>query len=300
MVFAQRSGRDNDFDLRSIHSHKKAVNDVRRWLTVHKSNCDWSKALIHQTAIVDPSAEIADDVSIGPYSIIGPQVKIGPGCKIGPHVVLNGPTVLGARNTIYQFASVGEACQDKKYNGEPTTLVIGDDNVIREYVTLQRGTVQDRGETLIGDRNLFMAYVHVGHDCVVGSDTVFANNATLAGHVSIGDGVILGGFTAVLQRCRIGRYAMTAMCTAVNGDVPAFVMAQGNLAQPRGMNVEGMRRRGYSKALIASLVKAYKTVFRQGHRLEDAIKMLQADLEQSPELDWFIESLQAGQRGVIR
>lgn len=256
--------------------------------------------MIHQTAIVDPSAEIADDVSIGPYSIIGPQVKIGAGCKIGPHVVLNGPTVLGERNTIFQFASVGEACQDKKYNGEPTTLVIGDDNVIREYVTLQRGTVQDRGETLIGDRNLFMAYVHVGHDCVVGSDTVFANNATLAGHVTIGNGVILGGFTAVLQRCQIGHYAMTAMCSAINGDIPAFVMAQGNLAKPRGMNVEGMRRRGYSKALIASLQNAYKIVFRQGYRLEEAIALLEAQPDQSPELALYVESLKQSRRGVIR
>lgn len=273
---------------------------IRLFKRVGQTIYDWSKVLIHQTAIVDPSAEIADDVSIGPYSIIGPQVKIGPGCKIGPHVVLNGPTVLGARNTLYQFSSVGEACQDKKYKGEPTTLIIGDDNVIREYVTLQRGTVQDRGETLIGDRNLFMAYVHVGHDCVVGSDTVFANNATLAGHVQVGDGVILGGFTAVLQRCRIGRYAMTAMCSAVNGNIPAFVMAQGNLAKPRGLNVEGMRRRDYSKDLIASLTKAYKIVFRQGRRLEDAVSMLQTDIEPSEELTWFIESLTAGPRGLIR
>lgn len=256
--------------------------------------------MIHQTAIVDPSAEIADDVTIGAYSIIGPQVKIDTGCKIGPHVVLNGPTVLGKRNTIYQFASVGEACQDKKYKGEPTTLVLGDDNVVRECVTLQRGTVQDRGETLIGDRNLFMAYVHVGHDCVVGSDTVFANNATLAGHVQIGNGVILGGFSAVHQYCKVGHYAMSAMCSAINRDIPAFVMAQGNLAQARGMNTEGMRRRGYSAVLISQLRDAYKIVFRQGHRLEEAVTLLEALPEQSQELSWFIDSLKESQRGIVR
>ncbi|MEJ2756207.1 MAG: acyl-ACP--UDP-N-acetylglucosamine O-acyltransferase, partial [Gammaproteobacteria bacterium] len=193
--------------------------------------------MIHATAIIDAQAELAEDVSVGPYTVVGPDVTVDSGCQIGPHVVLNGPTHLGKRNRIFQFASVGEACQDKKYKGEPTTLVMGDDNVVREYVTLQRGTVQDRAETTIGDRNLFMAYVHVGHDCVVGHDTVFANNATLAGHVHIGNGVILGGFTAVHQYCRLGHYCMTAMCTAVNRDVPAFVMAQGNLARARGMNV---------------------------------------------------------------
>jgi len=256
--------------------------------------------LIHQTAVVDPSVVIGEGVTIGPYSVIGADVTIGAGCKIGPHVVVNGPTTLGKRNTIFQFASVGEACQDKKYKGEPTTLVVGDDNVIREYVTLQRGTIQDRRETRIGDRNLFMAYVHVGHDCIVGSDTVFANNATLAGHVMIGNGVILGGFSAVSQRCRIGDYAMSAMCTAINQDVPAFVMVQGNLAQARGMNVEGMRRRGYSPELIKQLRQAYKIVYRQGHRLADAIAQLEALPEKSPELSMFIDSLKSSQRGIIR
>jgi len=256
--------------------------------------------LIHPTAIIDSGAELAEDIVVGPYSVIGPDVTVDSGCHIGPHVVLNGPCRIGKNNRIFQFASIGEACQDKKYNGEPTTLVIGDDNVIREFVTLQRGTIQDRGETLIGHRNLFMAYVHVGHDCVVGSDIIFANNATLAGHVSVDDGVILGGFSAIHQYCRLGAYSMTAMCTAVSHDVPAFVMAQGNLAKARGLNIEGMRRRGYDKALIACLRQAYRTVYRKGLTLKEAIDELKSWSEQPNELLRFIASLEKSQRGIVR
>ena len=256
--------------------------------------------MIHNTAIIDSSAEIASDVSIGPYSVIGADVKIDSGTTVGPHVVINGPTTIGKNNQIFQFASVGEQCQDKKYNGEPTGLEIGDNNVIREFVTLQRGTIQDRGMTSIGNGNLFMAYVHVGHDSVVGSDIVFANNATLAGHVSVGDGAILGGFTGIHQFCQVGAFSMSGMFSAVNKDIPAFVMVQGNMASAHGMNYEGMRRRGYGKPLINNLRKAYKTVYRSGLSLADAIAELEANAENSAEMQLFIDSLKSSKRGITR
>lgn len=256
--------------------------------------------MIHNTAIIDPSAEIASDVSIGPYSVIGADVKIDSGTTVGPHVVINGPTTIGKNNQIFQFASVGEQCQDKKYNGEPTGLEIGDNNVIREFVTLQRGTIQDRGMTSIGNGNLFMAYVHVGHDSVVGSDIVFANNATLAGHVSVGDGAILGGFTGIHQFCQVGAFSMSGMFSAVNKDIPAFVMVQGNMASAHGMNYEGMRRRGYDKPLINNLRKAYKAVYRSGLSLADAIAELEANAESSAEMQLFIDSLKSSKRGITR
>ena len=256
--------------------------------------------MIHNTAIIDPSAEIASDVSIGPYSVIGADVKIDSGTIVGPHVVINGPTTIGKNNQIFQFASVGEQCQDKKYNGEPTGLEIGDNNVIREFVTLQRGTIQDRGMTSIGNGNLFMAYVHVGHDSVVGSDIVFANNATLAGRVSVGDGAILGGFTGIHQFCQVGAFSMSGMFSAVNKDIPAFVMVQGNMASAHGMNYEGMRRRGYDKPLINNLRKAYKTVYRSGLSLADAIAELEANAESSAEMQLFIDSLKSSKRGITR
>lgn len=258
------------------------------------------RVLIHPTAIVDSKAELADDVEVGAYSIIGPDVKVDSGTSIGPHVVLKGPTRIGKDNQIFQFASVGEACQDKKYKGEPTELEIGDRNTIREFVTMQRGTVQDRGKTTIGSDNLFMAYVHVGHDCVVGSNTTFANSATLAGHVTVGDGAILGGFTGVHQFCQIGPFSMAGMYSAINKDVPAFVMVQGNMATAHGMNYEGMKRRGYSKALIQQLRHAYKTVYRSGLTLEHAIEELDAFENQSDELQLFIQTLKNSKRGITR
>lgn len=256
--------------------------------------------MIHPTAIVDPKAELASGVEIGPYSVIGPGVRIDSGTWIGPHVVLRGPTTIGKSNRIFQFASVGEECQDKKYKGEPTQLVIGDRNVIREGCTLHRGTAQDQGITRIGSDNLFMAYVHIAHDCVVGDGTIFANNATIAGHVHVGDGVILGGFTAVHQFCHIGAWAMTGFCSAVNQDIPAFVMVRGNMAEPHGMNFEGMKRRGYAPELIAKLRGAYKTVYMRGLKIEDALAQLAGDAAAYPEVNLFVESIRSSTRGIVR
>ena len=255
---------------------------------------------IHPTAVVDSKANLDSDVEVGPYSVIGPDVNIGAGTVIGPHVVVKGPTTLGRNNRIFQFASVGEDCQDKKYNDEPTVLEMGDDNVIRECVTIHRGTIQDNSVTRVGSGNLFMAYVHIAHDCMVGSNCVFANNATIAGHVHVGDGVILGGFTAVHQFCKIGSFAMTSMYSAINMDVPAFVMAQGYPARARGMNVEGMRRRGYSRDLIRTLRDAYRVVYRQGNTLEEAIERLQPGVADCAELALFVESLKQSNRGIVR
>ena len=256
--------------------------------------------MIHPTALVDPKAELATNVEVGPYSIVGPGVRIDSGTRIGPHVVLRGPTTIGRDNRIFQFASVGEECQDKKYRGEPTELVIGDRNVIREGCTLHRGTVQDQGITRIGSDNLFMAYVHVAHDCVVGNGTIFANNATIAGHVHVGDSVILGGFTTVHQFCRIGAFAMTGFASAVNQDVPAFVMVRGNMAEAHGMNFEGMRRRGYAPELVAALRRAYKTVYLRGLKLEEALAQLEADAAAWPEVRLFTDSIRASTRGIVR
>ncbi len=256
--------------------------------------------MIHPTAIVDPKAELASGVEIGPYSIIGPGVRIGSGTRIGPHVVMRGPTTIGRDNRIFQFASVGEDCQDKKYKGEPTELVIGERNVIREGCTLHRGTVQDKGVTRIGSDNLLMAYVHIAHDCVVGDGTIFANNATIAGHVHVGDGVILGGFTAVHQFVHIGAWAMTAFSSAVNQDIPAFVMVRGNMAEAHGMNFEGMKRRGYSAEVIAALRNAYKTVYLRGLKIEEALAQLEADAASMPEVKLFVDSIRTSTRGIVR
>lgn len=256
--------------------------------------------MIHPTAIVDPKAELASGVEIGPYSIIGSGVRIGSGTRIGPHVVMRGPTTIGRDNRIFQFASVGEDCQDKKYKGEPTELVIGERNVIREGCTLHRGTVQDQGVTRIGSDNLLMAYVHIAHDCVVGDGTIFANNATIAGHVHVGDGVILGGFTAVHQFVHIGAWAMTAFSSAVNQDIPAFVMVRGNMAEAHGMNFEGMKRRGYSAEVIAALRNAYKTVYLRGLKIEEALAQLEADAASMPEVKLFVDSIRTSTRGIVR
>jgi UDP-N-acetylglucosamine acyltransferase len=255
---------------------------------------------IHPQALVDPAAELADDVEVGPFAIIGPQVAIGAGSRIGPHAVVKGPTHIGARNRIFQFASVGEDCQDKKYAGEPTELVIGDDNIIREGATLHRGTVQDRGVTTIGSGNLLMCYVHVAHDCVIGDQIIMANNTAVAGHVHIGDGVILGGGTLVHQFCRIGEFAMTAAGTVVLQDIPAFVTCSGNRAEAHGMNVEGMRRRGVDTDVINRLREAYKTVYRRGLTLDQAIAELSTESSSCVEVQRFLESLKSSQRGIVR
>ena len=255
--------------------------------------------MIHPAAMIDPTAQLASDVEVGPFSIIGPGVEIGAGTRVASHVVIKGPTRIGRNNHIFQFCSIGEDCQDKKYRGEPTRLEIGDDNVIREHVTIHRGTVQDQGLTRIGDRNLLMVAVHIAHDCLIGNDNIFANTTGIAGHVHIGDGVLLGGMSGIHQFCRIGSYAMTAGCSLVLKDIPAYVMVGGNPAAARGMNFEGMRRRGMAKDTIASLRQAYRLVYRQGLTLEQALRELQ-QLPAAPELALFIESLRASERGITR
>ena len=257
-------------------------------------------SLIHPSAIIDPSAELGKDVEVGPWTYIGPQVEVGDGCVIGSHVVIKGPTKIGRHNRIFQFASVGEDCQDKKYRGEPTRLEIGDHNVIREGATLHRGTVQDQGITRVGSHNLLMAYTHVAHDCLVGDQVILANNAALAGHVHVDDYAILGGFTAVHQFCHIGAHVMCGAGTVVIKDIPAYVMATGNTAQPHGINSEGLKRRGFSADAIAQLKRAYKVIYRSGLTLEQALPKLQQMAESESAVDLLIKSLQTSSRGIIR
>jgi UDP-N-acetylglucosamine acyltransferase len=256
--------------------------------------------LIHPSALVDPAARLADDVEVGPFSVIGPDVEIGAGSRIGPHVVVKGPTRLGRRTRIFQFASVGEDCQDKKYAGEPTRLEMGDDNVVREGVTLHRGTVQDRGVTTVGHRNLFMAYAHVGHDCVVGDDCILANQVTLGGHVVLGDYVILGGLVAVHQFCHVGAHAMCGGGSIVTKDVPAYLMVNGHPAQAHGLNLVGLKRRGFSRQALHDLTDAYRTVYRKGLTMEQALEQLNAATAKAPEVDVFIDSLTSSTRGITR
>jgi UDP-N-acetylglucosamine acyltransferase len=256
--------------------------------------------MIHPTAIVAESAVIAEDVEIGPYSVIGEQVEIGAGCKIDSHVVINGPTRLGRNNHIYQFASIGDDPQDKKYADEPTRLDIGDGNTIREFCTISRGTVQDEGVTTIGDDNWIMAYVHIAHDCRVGSHTIFANNATLAGHVHVGDWVIMGGFSGVHQFCHIGAHAFLGMYSGANRDVPAYTMISGQPAEPRGINSEGLKRRGFTAEQVSTIKKAYRLLYRQGLKLNEAIAQIEALGKDKPELRVLLDSLRQSDRGIVR
>ena len=255
--------------------------------------------MIHPQAVVDPKAELASDVDVGPFTYIGPGVTIDSGTVVHSHVCIKGPTRIGKRNQIFQFASVGEGCQDKKYRGEPTSLEIGDDNQIRECATIHRGTVQDEGVTRIGDRNLLMCYVHVAHDCRLGNDNIFANNATMAGHVHVDHDVIFGGFSGAHQFCRIGAYSMLAKGALTGKDIPAFVMVTGNPARPTGMNFEGMRRRQFSQESLKALREAYKVVYMRGHKLDDAIALLQAE-PQNDYLRIFIDSILSSTRGIAR
>ncbi len=256
--------------------------------------------MIHCTAIVDPSAQIADNVEIGPYSVIGADVKIGSGTKVGPHVVIQGPTTIGVDNTIYQFASVGDAPQDKKYAAEQTRLEIGDRNVIRECCTINRGTIQDSGITRIGNDNWIMAYVHIAHDCNIGNHTVFANSATLAGHVNVEDYVILGGFTLVHQFCTIGARSFTAMNSVISKDVPPFMMVSGHMAKPYGLNTEGLKRAGFKSTDINQLRRAYKLLYRAGNTLEQAIQALQAMEDGNEHTNQLVEFLRKSVRGIVR
>ena len=255
---------------------------------------------IHPTAIVHSGAKLADDVVVGPYSIIGEHVEIGAGTSIGAHAVLTGHTRIGAHNRIFHFVSLGEAPQDKKYAGEPTRLEIGDHNVIREYCTLNTGTVQQQGVTRIGSHNWIMAYVHIAHDCVVGDHTIFANNASLAGHVEIGDWVILGGFTGIHQFCKVGAHVMTGISSVVFKDIPPFIMASGQPAAPHGLNTEGLKRRDFSPETLSALKRAYKTLYREGNTLTEAQQKLEADASVHPEIRQLLNFLAGAARGIIR
>lgn len=256
--------------------------------------------MIDPHALVDSAARLAPDVVVGPYTIIEADVEIGEGTWIGPHVVIRGSTLIGRDNRIYQFSSVGEASQDKKYAGEPTRLEIGDRNVIREFCTIHRGTVQDAGLTRIGDDNWIMAYAHIAHDCVVGNHTVFSNGASLAGHVYMGDEAILGGFTLVHQFCRIGAYSFCAMGSGVRQDVPPYVMAAGDPAQPHGINIEGLKRRGFTKEEIQAIRRAYKAVYKSQLRLEDAIVQVRALAADYPRIRILADFLNSTSRGIVR
>ena len=257
-------------------------------------------SLIHPTAIIDPKAELDSSVKVGAYTIIGPNVQIGAGSEIGSHAVIEGHTTIGENNRIFQFASLGAIPQDKKYRGEPTRLIIGNGNTIREFTTFNLGTVTGIGETCIGDDNWIMAYCHLAHDCVIGSHTIFANNASLAGHVTIGDYVILGGYTLVFQFCQIGNYAMTAFAAGVHKDVPPYFMAAGYRAEPAGINSEGMRRNGFTPEQIANVKNAYKTLYRQGLPYEEARSQIAQAAETAPELAVLRDFLADSQRSIIR
>jgi UDP-N-acetylglucosamine acyltransferase len=256
--------------------------------------------LIHGTAVVSPDARLHEGVTVGPYAVIGADVEIGRGTRIEAHAVVKGPTRIGTDNHIFQFASIGDDPQDKKYAGERTELVIGNRNTIRECCTINRGTAQDLGVTRIGDDNWIMAYTHIAHDCVVGNHTIFANNATIAGHVHVGDYAILGGFTGVHQFCRLGENSLCSVHSYVTKDVPAFTTVSGRPAQPRGINSEGLKRRGFSAAEIRAVKDAYRVVYRQGLTLDAAIAALDADEARATSAAIFVKSLREGSRGLIR
>jgi UDP-N-acetylglucosamine acyltransferase len=255
---------------------------------------------IHPTAMIDAGARLADDVEIGPYAVIGAHVEIGERCRIGAHTVITGHTLLGAGNAIFHFASIGEAPQDKKYGGEPTRLEIGENNTIREFCTINRGTIQDAGVTRIGNENWIMAYVHVAHDCQIGSNTIFANNAQLAGHVRVGDYATLGGFTVVHQFCRIGAHSITGMGTIVLQDIPPYITASANPARPYGINTEGLRRRGFSADALAALKRSYKALYRSGLSIAEARAELEREALAQPEVRLLAEFVAEPGRGLIR
>jgi UDP-N-acetylglucosamine acyltransferase len=255
---------------------------------------------VHESAVVDPAARIADDVEVGPWCVIGPKVTIGPGTWLGPNVIVTGRTTIGARNRIYQFNSIGDAPQDKKYADEDTELVIGDDNTIREFCTLNRGTAQDQGVTRIGNDNWIMAYVHIAHDCVLGDHIIMANNASLAGHVTLRDWVILGGFAQIHQFCEIGEHAFISFSGLVNRSVPPYVTVSSEKSKPRGVNTEGLRRRGYTPEQIQNVRRAYRTLYRSGLSLEKARTELQGMDDVDGEIRRLVEFLEHAERSIIR
>jgi len=256
--------------------------------------------VIDPRAIVSPKAELAADVTVGPFSIIGPDVVIGAGSQVGPHVVINGPTRIGKDNRVFQFASIGDAPQDKKYKGEPTRLVIGDRNVFRESCTINRGTTHDKGVTTIGSDNLFMAYSHVAHDCVLGNNLIFANCATLGGHVEIGDWVILGGMAAIHQFCKVGAHAFIAGGAIVTRDVPTYVMVAGNPAAPHSVNSEGLKRRGFSPQQVRNIKNAFRVLYRSELKLSDAVVQLKQLGASQPEVAVFAEFIGTSERSIVR
>jgi UDP-N-acetylglucosamine acyltransferase len=255
---------------------------------------------IDPRASISPRARIATDVEIGAFTLIGDDVEIGPGCRIGPHVVIEGPTRIGARNRVYQFASVGAAPQDKKYKGEPTRLEIGEDNVIREFVTMNRGTTHDKGVTRVGDDNLFMAYAHVAHDCQVGSHCVLANVATLGGHVELGDWVIMGGLSAIHQFTKVGAHAFIANNAAVTRDGPPYVMAVGQPAEPHSVNATGLSRRGFTPEQIRNIKNAYRVLYRSDLKLAEAVRKLEEAAAGQPELRIFVDFIGRSTRSLVR
>ena len=255
---------------------------------------------IHPTAIIDPKAELDSSVTVGAYSVIGANVKVDAGTTIASHVVLQGPTTIGKNNQIFQFSSLGEAPQDKKYRDEPTTLEIGDNNTIREFCTFNRGTIQDKGVTKIGNDNWIMAYVHIAHDCTIGNNTILANNSSLAGHVDIHDYAILGGFTLIHQFCKIGAHVITAVGSVVFKDVPPYVTAAGYDAKPHGINSEGLKRRGFSPESITQIKRAYKALYRNGLSLEEAKAELAIMQKGCPEIIMLSDFLTVSTRGIVR
>ena len=255
---------------------------------------------IHPTALVAPGAELGEGVEVGAYAVIGPGVEIGANTRVGPHAVIDGPTRIGRDNQVFAFASVGSAPQDKKYKGEPTRLEIGDRNVIRECVTLNRGTTKDQGVTRIGSDNLFMAYAHVAHDCVIGDQCVLANNATLGGHVHLGDWVIMGGLSAIHQFCKVGAHAFIANNAAVTRDVPPYVMAVGQPAVAHSVNSEGLKRRGFTPEQVRNLRNAFRLLYRSGLKLADATAQLEALAREQPEVRAIVEFLPQSTRSIVR
>jgi UDP-N-acetylglucosamine acyltransferase len=255
---------------------------------------------IDPRAVVSPGAQIAADVEIGPFAVIGPDVTIGPRCWIGPHAVVNGPTVLGADNRVFQFASIGEASQDKKYKGEPTRLLVGDRNTFREYVSVHRGTVTGIGETRIGNDNLILAYSHIAHDCVLGSNIILSNVVNLAGHVELGDWVIMGGYAGAHQFSRVGAHAFIGNNTSVIQDVPPYVLATGHPAEPRSVNIEGLKRRGFSEEQIRTIRNAYRVLYRSDLKLEDAVVQLRAMAAGHEFLGIFVDFILGSARGLAR
>jgi UDP-N-acetylglucosamine acyltransferase len=256
--------------------------------------------VIDPRAIIAPDAILGEGVAVGAYTIIGAGVRIGAGSWIGPHAVINGPTTLGCENKVFQFASVGDAPQDKKYNGEPTRLEVGDRNVFREFCSVNRGTVSGRGVTKIGDENLFMAYSHVAHDCIVGSNCVMSNCTALAGHVELGNWVILSGYAGIHQFCKVGSHSFLANNAAVTRDVPPYLLVAGTPAEPKGVNSEGLKRRGFDPAQITNIRNAYRLLYRSGLKLAAATEQLQALAADQPELLPFVQFLAASERSIVR